>query len=112
MRLCPRLHVNSRYAKFCSQCGAEDLSKPQPRVSLWWKVVAFLAKVFAALLLIYVSIAVLVSWLKQPPVQAGLVGIAILLGVLWGLWSLLPEWLQRVVRWFIRSDDRKHERKH
>jgi uncharacterized membrane protein YcjF (UPF0283 family) len=112
VRLCPRLHVNSRYAKFCSQCGAEELSMPQPRVSLWWKAIAFLAKVFAGLLLVYVSMAFIASLLQRPETQAALVGIAILLGVLWGLWSLLPEWLQRLVRWCLRRNkENKHERK-
>ena len=84
---------------------------PQPRISLWWKAIAFLAKFFVGLLLVYVSIAFVVSSLQRPETQA-LVGIAILLGVLWGLWSLLPEWLQRVVRWCLRRNkEDKHERK-
>lgn len=85
---------------------------PQPRASLWWKTLAFLVKVFAALFLVYVSIAFIVSLLQRPETQAALVGIAILLGVLWGLWSLLPEWLQRLVRWCLRTDkEDKHERR-
>jgi uncharacterized membrane protein YcjF (UPF0283 family) len=85
---------------------------PQPRVSVWWKALAFLAKVFAGLLLVYVSLAFIVSLLQRPETQAALVGIAILLGVLWGLWSLLPEWLQRLVRWCLRRNkEDKHERK-
>lgn len=85
---------------------------PQPRVSLGWKVLAFLAKVFAGLLLVYVSIAFIVSLLQRPETQAAIAGIAILLGVLWRLWSLLPEWLQRLVRWCLRRNkEDKHERK-
>ena len=85
---------------------------PQPRVSPWWKVLAFLVKAFAGLLLVYVSIAFIASLLQRPETQAALVGIAILLGVLWGLWSLLPEWLQRVVRWCLRRNkEDRHERK-
>jgi hypothetical protein len=85
---------------------------PQPKVSLWWKALAFLTKVFAGLLLVYVSLAFIVSSLQRPEAQAALVGISILLGVLWGLWSLLPEWLQRLVRWCLRRNkEDKHERK-
>jgi ABC-type transport system involved in multi-copper enzyme maturation permease subunit len=85
---------------------------PQPRVSLWWKALASLSKLFAGLLLVYVSIAFIVSLLQRPETQAALLGIAILLGVLWGLWSLLPVWLQRVVRWCLRRNkEDKHDRK-
>jgi len=37
VKLCSRLHVNSRSAEVCSQCGSRDLSTPQPKVPLWTK---------------------------------------------------------------------------
>ena len=38
VKLCPRLHVNPRFAEVCSQCGSRDLSTPQPKVSVWWRI--------------------------------------------------------------------------
>src|SRR3989442_10932392 len=31
VRLCPRLHVNSRRAEVCAQCGSRDLTEPAAR---------------------------------------------------------------------------------
>src|SRR6267378_3273322 len=51
VKLCPRLHVNPRLAEACSQCGTRDLSTPQPKVALRWRVFAFLGQwLFAAIL--------------------------------------------------------------
>jgi uncharacterized membrane protein YvbJ len=107
VRLCPRLHKNSRFAKACSQCGSRELSQAQPQVSVWWKVMEFMAKVALGLFLVYVSLAVLIDLLQRPQVQIGVFIIAILVGLLWWLWLQLPEWFRKIV-W--RSKRKEHER--
>jgi uncharacterized membrane protein YcjF (UPF0283 family) len=110
VRLCPRLHPNPRYAEVCSQCGSAELSTAQPKVSFWWRVVEFLAKVFLGLVLGYLSIAFLLSLLRRPEVQAGVLVLAVLLGVLWWLWSQLPEWFRRLIRRRRKEDRRDWKR--
>ena len=104
VRLCPRLHRNSRFAKVCSQCGSRELSQAQPSVSFWWKALEFLVKVVLGALLVYLSLAGLASLLQTREVQTGVVVFGILLGILWWLWSLLPEWFRKLV-------SRAHKRK-
>lgn len=114
VKLCPRLHINSRIAQVCSQCGSHELSTPQPRVSLWWHVFRFLVRVVLGALLVWLSLAVLVpvigELLKRPEVQAGMVILGLLLVGLWFLWSLLPFWLRKMIRRFYERKDRHHER--
>jgi hypothetical protein len=109
-KLCPRLHPSPRSAEVCSQCGSRELSTPQPRVSVWWKVLELLAKVGFGVLLVYLSIAGLVAILRTPQIQNALLVFAILIGILWWLWSELPEWFRRIVRRSIRRKEEGHER--
>lgn len=109
VKLCPRLHVSPRIAEVCSQCGSRELSTPQPKVSLGWKVLEFLTKVVFGTLLVYLSIAGVVALLRTREVQEGLVILGILLGILWWLWSLLPEWFRKLVRRSRNRKERSHE---
>ena len=61
VKLCPRLHVNPRYATVCSQCGSRELSTPQPKVSLWWKVLGFVLQILCGIVLVYLSLSLLVD---------------------------------------------------
>jgi hypothetical protein len=114
VRLCPRLHVNPRIAKTCSQCGSSDLSKPQPKVSLWWHVLAFLARVLLGGVLVWLSISVAVvvieELLKRPEVQMGMIVIGLLLVGLWFLWAMLPHWIRKVIRRLLEKKERSDER--
>src|SRR5258708_30110906 len=110
VRLCPRLHQNSRFAKVCSQCGSRELSQAQPSVSFWWKVLEFLAKVVFGALLVFLSLAGVTALLQTREVQTGLVVFGILLGVLWWLWTLLPEWFRKLVCRSRRRKERSDER--
>jgi len=109
VKLCPRLHRNPRYAEVCSRCGSRELSTPQPRVSLWWKVLEFLLRVFFGVALVCLSLTILLALLRRPEVQCGLVVLGILLGLVWWLWSLLPEWLQKFVHRSLRRKERDRE---
>lgn len=104
VKLCPRLHKNGRSAEVCSQCGSRELSTPQPRVSALWKAAEFLAQVLLGVVLVYLTLAGLLALVRTPQFQAGLIVFGILVGLLWWLWSLLPEWFQKLV---LRSRTRK-----
>ncbi len=104
VRLCPRMHRNSRYAKACSQCGSRELSEPQPRVSLWWKVLEFVVKAGFGIALVFATLAILVDSFRRPEVQASLFVLGVLVGLLWWAWSQLPEWIRTLV---VRSLRRK-----
>ena len=97
VRLCPRMHKNSRFAKACSQCGSREFSEPQPQVSLWWKVLEFVLKTGFGIFLVFVSLIVLSDLMRRPEVQAGLIVVSILIGLLWWAWSQLPEWFRKIV---------------
>jgi hypothetical protein len=110
VRLCPRLHRNSRYAKACSQCGSRELSQPQAAVSVWWKVLEFLIRVGLGVLLVCLTLAGLAALLRMREVQAGLVAFGILVGLLWWVWSLVPEWIRKLVSRSVRRKENNHER--
>jgi DNA-directed RNA polymerase subunit RPC12/RpoP len=110
VRLCPRLHRNSRYAKACSQCGSRELSQPQAAVSVWWKVLEFLVRVVFSVLLVCLTLAGLAALLRMREVQAGLVAFGILVGLLWWVWSFVPEWIRKLVSRSVRRKENNHER--
>jgi RNA polymerase subunit RPABC4/transcription elongation factor Spt4 len=110
VKLCPRLHANSRSAEVCAQCGSRDFSTPQPRVSVWWRVLEFVTKVVFGAFLAYLSVAGLIALLRTPQFQSLLIIFGILVGLLWWLWSLLPEWFQKLVRRSIRRKEQRHDR--
>ena len=110
VKLCPRLHANPRYAEVCSQCGTRDLSTPQPKLSFWWKVLAFLARILGGVALVYASLALFVALLNAPAFQAGLIGLGLLLLILWALWVMLPEWFRTLIHWSLKRKERRHER--
>lgn len=102
MKLCPRLHLNPRYAACCSQCGSRDLSTPQPRVPLWWKAFGFLLKVSLGVLFVYLGLALLAplaqGLLTSDRAQSILLVFGFLfISLLW-LWHAIPEWLKKLLR--------------
>ena len=56
VKLCPRQHPNSRVAEVCSQCGSRELSMPQLRVPIRWRVIAFLLNVLVRILIVLVAV--------------------------------------------------------
>jgi hypothetical protein len=77
---------------------------------VWWKVLEFLAKVVFGVLLVYLTLAGFIALLKTPQFQNALIVFGILIGLLWWLWSLLPEWFRKLVRRSNRRKERGHER--
>jgi hypothetical protein len=103
VKLCPRLHVNPRSAECCSQCGSRELSTPQPKIPMYLRLVALLARLGLGLLLFYATLSLLVALLRSPQVQQSLVAMGLLLVVLWVLWSKLPDWFREAIRSFWKN---------
>jgi hypothetical protein len=55
------------------------------------EVLEFLGRVGLDVLLVYLTLAGFAALLRMREVQAALVVFGILLGLLWWLWSLIPE---------------------
>ena len=109
VKLCPRLHANPRSAEVCSKCGSRELSTPQPKVPMSWRLFAILARLGLGLLLFYASLSVLIALIRTPQFQQGLVALGMVLGALWWLWTKLPDWFREIIRslwnWRKKHDD-------
>jgi len=112
VKLCPRHHANPRVAEACSQCGSRELSTPQPRISVWWKALSFLLQIVVRGFLLILSLAIAVEIVKgllsTPQGQNGVLVLGILLGVLWWIWSELPDWLRKLVRRLLKRKERRN----
>lgn len=98
VKLCPRLHENSRGAEVCSRCGSRELSTPQARIPMSWRLIAIIARLGIGLLLFYGTLSLIVAFLQEPALRHALaVSGAFLIG-LWLLYTKLPDWLQDVLR--------------
>jgi len=89
-------------AEACSRCGSRNLSLPQPRIPLLWRILAV-----ALLLAIGVSLAdfssafaieVWKSLVASGALSGELATRGLMLAVLWGLWGILPDCLRIVIR--------------
>jgi hypothetical protein len=103
LKLCPRLHANPRGVEVCSRCGSRELSTPQPKIPMSWRLVALVVRLGLGLLLFYASLSVVIALISTPAVRQTLVAFGLLLAVLWLLWSRLPDWFQEAIRSFWRS---------
>jgi ribosomal protein L40E len=112
-KLCPRHHLNPRSAEVCSKCGSRELSTPQPKVSLGWRIVEWLARMLLGALLILLSIflvyLVLQGALQSAAIQSGLLLLGFLIAGLWWMWSKLPEWFRKFVHKQLRRRKDRHE---
>lgn len=100
VKLCPRQHVNPRGVDVCSKCGSRELSTPQPRVPMSLRLLALLVRLGLGLLLFYASLCLVVALFSSPQVRQFFVAFGLLMAVLWGLWSKLPDWFQEAIRSF------------
>jgi hypothetical protein len=110
VKLCSKLHINPRLAEACSQCGSRDLSTPQPRVPLRWRLLAFLVQFLSGIFLVLLTLLVLLQILKGlfpiPKIRHSQVILVLLLSVLWSMWSILPGSFRRAI---YRSIKRRQE---
>lgn len=110
VKLCPRRHENPRFAEVCSQCGSRELSVPQPKVSLVWRVLEFLARVLVGLLIVYVVLSFLYGIATSPQTGNALMALGLLLGALFILLTMLPDWFKRFVRRSMGKGGRHEDR--
>ena len=103
VKLCPRSHVNPRGAEVCSKCGSRELSTPQPKIPMSWRLLAILLRLGLGLLLFYASLSLVIALLRTREVQQLVVVLGILLSGLWWLWSKLPDWFQEAIRSFWKN---------
>ncbi len=112
VKLCPKLHMNPRLAEACSQCGTRDLSTPQPKVPLRWRIFAFLGQWLSAAVLFLLSLHALSRMIEDlrsiSKVQDRHFITAAILAFFWSLWTVLPDWFRRLIH---RSIKRRKERR-
>ena len=106
-KLCPRHHKNPRGAEVCSECGSRELSIPQPKIPMSWRLLAILVRLGLGLLLFYITLTLLIDIVRTPQFQELLVLASFMLGGLWWCYSKLPNWLQELIRtlWRWKSHD-------
>jgi RNA polymerase subunit RPABC4/transcription elongation factor Spt4 len=100
VRLCPRQHVSPRGAEVCSKCGSRELSTPQPMIPVGLRFLALMVRLALGLLLSYATLSLLVALARSQQVQQFFIACGVLLGVLWALWSKLPDWSREALRDF------------
>lgn len=114
LKLCPRHHPNPRIAEICSQCGSRELSTPQPKVSIWWRILEWLTRMFVAALLTVLSaiflFEFLIAVLQSSAGRGAVILLTVLLGLLWWLWTLLPDWFRKLVKRSFERRRRSDER--
>jgi hypothetical protein len=98
VKLCPRFHVNPRGVEICSKCGSRELSTPQPKIPMSWRLLALLVRLGLGLLLFYLSLSLVVAVVSTREAQRFLITIGLLLVGLWWVFSKLPDWLQELLR--------------
>jgi len=114
VKLCPGRHPNVRSAEVCSQCGSTDLSTPQPKVPLWTRCFGFLMKIVLGILLAYLALVFLVLLAKgvlaSPEAENAVLSLGILAGLLYWLWTELPQWMRKLVRRMVGRKAERHGR--
>jgi len=99
VKLCPRRHINPRMAEACSRCGNRNLSIPQPKIPVLWRILAVSILVVTGALLFSASLGVMAEILAAP-IQRTVVASSpeplIIIALLWGLWGTLVPYALRV----------------
>jgi RNA polymerase subunit RPABC4/transcription elongation factor Spt4 len=109
LKLCPRLHVNTRRASICSQCGSHELSTPQPRVPFWATIVLFLIALISGILFSLVSLGLVIfffaRFLFKDDMFVGLAATGFVVGALWCGWTQIPRYFRKAIhRWLQRKE--------
>jgi len=98
VKLCPRLHANPRGAEVCARCGSRELSTPQPKIPMSWRLLAILVRLGVGLVLFSASLWLLIALIRTTASRQALVSLGALLTALWLFWTKLPDWLQELIR--------------
>lgn len=107
VKLCPRLHKNPRNAEACSRCGSRNLSTPQPRVPVSWRLIATLLVVVTGILLAVVSVVAFLQLKRRfgaelPHSPWDRIEL-LLIALFWSLWRVLPDVLRTVVHRLLKK---------
>jgi RNA polymerase subunit RPABC4/transcription elongation factor Spt4 len=98
VKLCPRLHANPRGAEVCARCGSRELSTPQPKIPVIWRLLAIVVRLGIGLVLFSASLWLVIALIRTTASREALVSLSALLAALWLLWTKLPDWLQELIR--------------
>src|SRR5262249_10351879 len=90
VKLCPKLHLNPRYAEACSLCGSRELSIPQPTVPFWARLLLVVLILVPGVFLSVLSVVLILLAIRQFNSPDRLAGPGVLLGILWAAWSRIP----------------------
>jgi len=100
-KLCPRLHPNHRSAQACAACGSRDLSIPQEKVPLWFRLLMILSGIAPGILLLLISIFYVGYFLNHLLTDPSTLLIPMLyglaLGIVWLVWMHIPFFLIRLL---------------
>jgi len=113
VKLCPRLHPNSRSATVCSQCGSRELSIPAPRLPILLRPLVFVLSILPGLILLFGSVVFLAVFIqhlaRDPNSLLGLMLVGLVLALCWYVWMHLPGFFRRFIHKAITKGG-KHER--
>ena len=109
IKLCPSRHGNPRWADTCSRCGSRNLSQPQRRIPVLWRIVAVAVLAVSAVPLLVASFVLAITtwkYLAEREVPfAGLVALGVFLAALWAAWGTLPHAARRAIRRLLKRRD-------
>lgn len=92
VRLCPRLHINPRAARVCSECGSSELSSPQPKIPLLLRPVIFVLQLGPGFFLLVAALVFFALYIRQ--LLADPNGLLPLLTIVIGLGLALTAWIK------------------
>ncbi len=110
VKLCPSRHANPRWVEVCPSCGSRNLSTPQPKVPFLWRLTEILIRFAVGTLLVGIALFGVVALFQVPQFQNAVVCLGILGGILWWLWTELPDWIRRFIRRALRRKEQSHDR--
>lgn len=106
-KLCKRLHPNPRSAEVCSLCGSRELSTPQPRPSLWVRVLLRMITPLIGLFLWVMTICFFFAFIKMLFTDQRLLGpmmaLGLIIAIVWLIYIYLPSFAKRGARWVARK---------
>ncbi len=75
-----------------------------------WRVLEFLARTMVGLLIVYVVLSFVYGMVTTPRTGDALIALGLLLGALFILWTMLPDWFKRLVRRSMGKGGRHEDR--
>jgi RNA polymerase subunit RPABC4/transcription elongation factor Spt4 len=114
IKLCNRLHPNSRSAEVCSQCGSRELSIPQARPRWYFRPLKLLVAPLPGLILWLGTVVFFFAFLKvlatDPRLMLPMMLVGLMIGLLWLIYIHLPKSVQKGARWLAKRAISKKDR--